>query len=53
MLTVFQYVQIVITGNFQSIEVNPATNEPKADDWEACCKMLFKQQPCYFLKVCL
>jgi hypothetical protein len=39
-LTVFQYVQLILAGNYQDIDLNPATNQIKTNDWLACRKMV-------------
>lgn len=50
-LAVLQTVQIVLAGNFGEIEMNPATNEPKSNEWLACRKMACISSSA-FLKTC-
>lgn len=50
-MTVLQSVQIILAGNLAEIDMNPATNEPKANEWNSCRKMI-QRQPHAFLKAC-
>jgi hypothetical protein len=51
-LTVLQYVQIILAGNYHEIEVNPATKQAIKNDWSSCRKMVGKDT-CSFLKACV
>jgi len=51
LLAVLQSIQLILSGSFPEIEMNPATNEPKANDWYACRKMACKD-PLSFLRAC-
>lgn len=50
-LATLQNAQLILAGNFNDIELNPATNRVKSNSWEACRKMTC-MNPMKFLQAC-
>lgn len=52
LLTIFQFVQLLLTGFYADIDVNPSNNKAKSDDWRSCLKMACKNSH-QFLEACI
>lgn len=50
-LAVLQNAQLILAGNYEDIELNPATNQVKSSSWEACRKMACRNSV-KFLQAC-
>lgn len=49
MLSLLQAIQTILAGSYPEIALNPSTNQPAANDWNACRKMACKNSHSFLM----